>query len=48
MKRTAALGDGWLPAWLLPEDIAKRFREVREMAKRHGRDPEKIHLGIEV
>lgn len=48
MKRTAALGDGWLPAWLLPEDIAKRFHEVREMAERHGRDPEKIHLGIEV
>lgn len=48
MKRTAALGDGWLPAWLLPEDISKRFREVKEMAERLGRDPEKIHLGVEV
>jgi probable F420-dependent oxidoreductase len=48
MQRTAALGDGWLPAWLLPEDIGKRFREVKNMAEQQGRDPEKIHLGIEV
>jgi alkanesulfonate monooxygenase SsuD/methylene tetrahydromethanopterin reductase-like flavin-dependent oxidoreductase (luciferase family) len=48
MQRTAALGDGWLPAWLLPEDIDKRFREVKNMAEQQGRDPEKIHLGIEV
>jgi probable F420-dependent oxidoreductase len=48
MKRTAALGDGWLPAWLLPEDIAKRFAELKNMAEQKGRDPEKIHLGIEL
>ena len=48
MKRTAILGDGWLPAWLLPEDIGKRFRELKDVAAQHGQDPEKIHLGIEV
>jgi probable F420-dependent oxidoreductase len=48
MKRTAALGDGWLPAWLLPEDIGKRFRELQEMAAQCGRNPNAIHLGIEV
>ena len=48
MRRTAALGDGWLPAWLLPEDIGKRFRELKDLAAQHGRDPEKIQLGIEV
>ena len=48
MKRTAALGDGWLPAWLLPEDIAKRFGELKEMAAQTGRNPDAIHLGIEV
>jgi probable F420-dependent oxidoreductase len=48
MKRTAALGDGWLPAWLLPEDIEKRFRELKEIAAALGRNPDAIHLGIEV
>ena len=48
MRRTAALGDGWLPAWLLPEDIGKRFSEVKAMAGKQGRDPAKIRLGIEV
>ncbi len=48
MKRTAALGDGWLPAWLLPDDIEKRFRELKEMAAALGRNPNAIHLGIEV
>ena len=48
MKRTAALGDGWLPAWLLPRDIEKRYRELKEMAAALGRDPDAIHLGIEV
>jgi len=48
MKRAAALGDGWLPAWLLPEDIEKRFGELKEMAAQYGRNPDAIHLGIEV
>jgi len=48
MRRTAALGDGWLPAWLLPPDIGKRFQEVKTLAAGHGRNPEKLHLGIEV
>ena len=48
MKRAAALGDGWLPAWLLPEDIEKRFGELKEMAAQCGRNPDAIHLGIEV
>ncbi len=48
MKRTALLGDGWLPAWLTPEDIGARFRQLKAMAKQHGRDPDAIHLGIEV
>jgi probable F420-dependent oxidoreductase len=48
MRRAAALGDGWLPAWLLPEDIARRFNELKEHAERLGRDPDAIHLGIEV
>ena len=48
MERAAALGDGWLPAWLLPDDIGARFRELKDRAARLGRDPDRIHLGIEV
>src|SRR3989338_3242361 len=48
MKRTAKLGEGWLPAWLTPEDIAPRYQEVKEMARQFGRDGDAIHLGIEV
>jgi len=48
MKRTARVGDGWLPAWLLPADIGARFEQVKHMAADLGRDPERIHLGIEV
>lgn len=48
MKRTARLGDGWLPAWLKPRDIGERFQQVKKMAAELGRDPGKIHLGIEV
>lgn len=48
MKRTARLGDGWLPAWLTPQDIASRYQKVKEMARQFGRDGDAIHLGIEV
>ncbi len=47
MRRTAALGDGWLPAWLLPEDIGRKFGEVKAMAAANGRDPERLSLGFE-
>ncbi len=48
MKRTVLLGDGWLPAWLTPEDIGARFRQLKAIAKKSRRDPDAIHLGIEV
>jgi probable F420-dependent oxidoreductase len=48
MKRTARLGDGWLPAWLTPEDIGRCYRQLKEMAGQFGRDGEAIQLGIEV
>src|SRR3989304_4763763 len=48
MKRTAKLGEGWLPAWLTPEDIAPRDQEVKARARQFGRDGDAINLGIEV
>ena len=34
MRRTAALGDGWLPAWLLPE-----HRQTLQRSESNGRKP---------
>ena len=48
MRRTATVRDGWLRGRVLPEDIAKRFRALKEMAGGLGRNPDAIHLGIEV
>lgn len=48
MKRSARFGDGWLPAWLTPKDIATKHQEVKEMANQSGRDGDAVHLGIEV
>lgn len=48
MKRSARLGDGWLPAWLTPGDLGARYRKLKEMARQFGRDGDAIHLGIEV
>jgi probable F420-dependent oxidoreductase len=48
VKRTARLGDRWLPAWLKPPDIAAKFEQVKAMARAEGRNAEAIELGIEV
>ena len=48
MKRSARLGDGWLPAWLTPKDLAVRYQKVKEMASAFGRSPDGIKLGLEV
>jgi alkanesulfonate monooxygenase SsuD/methylene tetrahydromethanopterin reductase-like flavin-dependent oxidoreductase (luciferase family) len=48
MKRAAIFGDVWLPAWLTPEDIAMKYKKVKEMANQLGRDGDRMRLGIEV
>lgn len=41
-KITAELGDGWLPQGLTPEEYKKFWEEIKNHAKKIGRDPEKI------
>jgi probable F420-dependent oxidoreductase len=48
MKRTALLGDIWLPAWLTPKDIGTRYEMLKEMARQFGRPPGAVQLGFEV
>lgn len=41
-RRTAKLCDGWLPMFLLPEEIRQGMSEIREIALTAGRDPSAI------
>lgn len=42
MRITARYGDGWLPANLIPEEYKKNLENIRENAKKYGRDPSEI------
>jgi probable F420-dependent oxidoreductase len=42
--RAGRLGDGWLPFVISAEDFAARAAEIREVAKRAGRDPDEVEL----
>jgi len=46
-KRVALYGNGWLPAALTPEDLARAIEQIREYAKMIGRDPAKIEVAPE-
>ena len=48
MRRTASVGDVWLPAWLTPKDIGARYEGIKEMSVQYGRQPEEVQLGIEI
>ncbi|MBI2218979.1 MAG: LLM class flavin-dependent oxidoreductase [Candidatus Rokubacteria bacterium] len=43
-RRAGALGDGWLPAVLSPDEIRKGVEDVRRAAERAGRDPARIDI----
>ena len=48
IKRTAAVGDGWHPTGLSPEDFSLGRKEIEELAERAGRDPESITMSTRV
>jgi len=43
-RRAGELGEGWLPAVLSPEEIAKGVEDVHRAAERAGRDGSKIDI----
>ena len=50
LERAARLGDGWLPAGMSREDLARSIKRIAELRKRYGRDhlPFAIHaIGME-
>jgi len=46
LKRAACLGDGWLAYAIPPDEVARRWQMVREMAIEAGRDPQTLTLGV--
>jgi probable F420-dependent oxidoreductase len=47
LKRVVLYGNGWLPASLTPEELAKAIEKIREYAKTVRRDPDKIEVAPE-
>jgi probable F420-dependent oxidoreductase len=46
-RRTGRLGDGWVPGWLSPAEMARGAGIVRETAERSDRDPARITIAVE-
>lgn len=45
IKRTARLGDGWIPSFITPEEFGKDVARVRELAREEGREVPEDHFG---
>jgi alkanesulfonate monooxygenase SsuD/methylene tetrahydromethanopterin reductase-like flavin-dependent oxidoreductase (luciferase family) len=45
--RTAKYGDGWIPGWLSPSEMARGAELLRTTAAEHGRDGDKITIAVE-
>ena len=46
-RRTGRIGDGWVPGWLSPSEMARGAVIVRDTAKENDRDPSKITIAVE-
>jgi probable F420-dependent oxidoreductase len=45
MRRTARLGDGWIPSFITPEELRVGVERVKEMAIAAGREVPEDHFG---
>ena len=46
LRRTGRLGDGWLPSFTTPRDVAAGWELVTATAAEHGRTIDPEHLGV--
>ena len=45
LRRTGRLGDGWLPSFCTPDDVARGRAEIDRVAADHGRSIDPEHFG---
>jgi len=45
LRRVGRLGDGWLPSFCTPDDVAAGSAEIRRVAAEHGREIDPEHFG---
>jgi probable F420-dependent oxidoreductase len=45
LKRTARLGDGWIPSFITPEEFRVGVQKVQELAAAEGREVPEDHFG---
>ncbi len=45
MRRTARLGDGWIPSFITPEEMRPGVQKVQELAAAEGRQVPEDHFG---
>ncbi|HEY8524343.1 MAG TPA: TIGR03619 family F420-dependent LLM class oxidoreductase [Acidimicrobiales bacterium] len=46
LRRTGRLGDGWLPSFTVPDEVAAGWRTITAVAAEHGRAIDPEHLGV--
>ncbi|HEX6420061.1 MAG TPA: TIGR03619 family F420-dependent LLM class oxidoreductase [Acidimicrobiales bacterium] len=46
LRRTGRLGDGWLPSFTVPDEVAAGWAVVNRVAAEHGRAIDSEHLGV--
>ena len=47
-RRAAALGDGWIPLFLTPDEYAAALVQLRAETEQAGRDPSEVTAGVVV
>ena len=48
LKRAATLGDGWHPSGVSPEEFSMGRREIHDLTRAGGRDPESLSMSVRV
>lgn len=46
LRRTGRLGDGWLPSFTTPAEVAHGIDVIKQVAAEHGREIEEDHYGV--